>query len=110
MSMTLGEKIRKHRKEKGYSLDKLAEISGSSKSYIWELENRDERKPSAKKLTSIAQALGVTTDYLLDDKATPDDAVLREAFFRDFTRLEPDDQTRIRDIIASWSRRNDSSE
>jgi transcriptional regulator with XRE-family HTH domain len=102
MSTTLGEKIRKHRKEKGYSLDKLAELSESSKSYLWELENRETRKPSAEKITSIAQALGVTTDYLLDENATPDEAVLREAFFRDFTCLTPDDQERIRDIVATW--------
>jgi transcriptional regulator with XRE-family HTH domain len=35
---SLGEKLRKHRQEKGYSLDKLAEITDSSKSYLWELE------------------------------------------------------------------------
>ena len=61
-SFSLGEKIRHHRQEKGYSLDKLAELTESSKSYIWELESRDTRKPSAEKLTRIAQALSVTTD------------------------------------------------
>jgi len=40
MSTILGEKLRRLRKEKGYSLDKLAELSGSSKSYMWELENK----------------------------------------------------------------------
>ena len=35
MSTTLGEKIRRHRQEKGYSLDKLADITESSKIYIW---------------------------------------------------------------------------
>ena len=58
---------KRHRKDKGYSLDKLAELTESSKSYIWELENRDTRKPSGEKLTRIARALEVTTDYLLDD-------------------------------------------
>ena len=73
MATSLGEKIRRHRQEKGFSLDKLAELTESSKSYIWELENRDTRKPSAEKLTRIAQALSVTTDYLLDESATPTD-------------------------------------
>ena len=49
MTTTLGDKLRRHRQEKGYSLDKLAEITESSKSYLWELENRDTRKPSAEK-------------------------------------------------------------
>ncbi|XIA62052.1 helix-turn-helix domain-containing protein [Bradyrhizobium sp. TZ2] len=45
------------RKKKGYSLDELARLSGASKSYLWELENRDERKPSAEKLIDIARVL-----------------------------------------------------
>ena len=67
MGMSLGEKLKKHRKQKGYSLDQLAEVANTSKSYLWELENRETRKPSGEKLTLIAQALGVTTDYLLDE-------------------------------------------
>ena len=84
MTTSLGAKIKRHRKEKGYSLDKLAALTDSSKSYLWELENRDTRKPSGEKLTRIAQALEVTTDYLLDDSEEPGDEVLKEAFFRKF--------------------------
>ena len=105
--MTLGEKIKRHRSEKGYSLDKLAEITKSSKSYLWELENRDARRPSAEKLTKIAQALGVTTDYLLDDKATADDGVLQDAFFRSFNQLEDGDKEKIEQMIAVWGKKDD---
>lgn len=106
MATTLGEKLKHHRNEKGYSLDKLAEITGSSKSYLWELENRDARKPSAEKLTKIAQALGVTTDYLLDDKATADEDVLQEAFFRKFNQLEDDDKKKIEQMIDAWGKKD----
>ena len=47
MATTLGEKIRTLRKEKGYTLEKLAELTDSSKSYIWELENKSPPRPSA---------------------------------------------------------------
>lgn len=107
MASTLGEKLRKHRIEKGFSLDKLAELTESSKSYLWELENRDARKPSAEKLTKIAQALGVTTDYLFDDNATADDAVLKEAFFRKFNQLEDDDKKKIQQMVDLWGKKND---
>lgn len=107
MTSALGEKLRKHRTEKGYSLDKLAELTDSSKSYLWELENRDTRKPSGEKLTKIAQALGVTTDYLLDDHATVDDAILKEAFFRKFNQLEEDDKKKIQQMIDLWGKKND---
>ncbi len=107
MAPTLGEKLKHHRNKKGYSLDKLAKITNSSKSYLWELENRDTRKPSGEKLTKIAQALGVTTDYLLDDRATADEGVLKEAFFRKFNQLEDDDKRKIEQMIDAWGKRDD---
>jgi len=106
MTTSLGAKIKRHRQEKGYSLDKLAELTDSSKSYIWELENRDTRKPSGEKLTRIAQALEVTTDYLLDDTAEPGDEVLKEAFFRKFSKLKPEDQEKIQQMVDMWGKKD----
>jgi len=105
MTTSLGEKIKRHRQEKGYSLDKLAELTESSKSYIWELEKRDSRKPSGEKLTRIAQALEVTTDYLLDESADPDEKVVREAFFRKFSKLDSDDKKRVEEMIEAWGKK-----
>ena len=106
MTTSLGAKIKRHRQEKGYSLDKLAELTDSSKSYIWELENRDTRKPSGEKLTRIAQTLSVTTDYLLDDKTEPEEEVFKEAFYRSFKRLDADDQEKIKQMIDLWGKKN----
>ena len=106
MTTSLGAKIKRHRKEKGYSLDKLAALTDSSKSYLWELENRDTRKPSGEKLTRIAQALEVTTDYLLDDSQEPGDDVLKEAFFRKFSKLDPEDQQKINQMIDMWGKKD----
>ena len=106
MTTSLGAKIKRHRQEKGYSLDKLAALTDSSKSYLWELENRDTRKPSGEKLTRIAQALEVTTDYLLDDSAEPSDEVLKEAFFRKFSKLDPEDQQKINQMIDMWGKKD----
>jgi len=106
MTTSLGAKIKRHRQEKGYSLDQLAELTDSSKSYIWELENRDTRKPSGEKLTRIAQALDVTTDYLLDDSEEPSDQVLKEAFFRKFSKLDPEDQQKISQMIDLWGKKD----
>jgi transcriptional regulator with XRE-family HTH domain len=102
----LGDKLRKGRQDKGYSLDKLAEITGSSKSYLWELENRETRKPSAEKLTTIASALDLTTDYLLDEgTSAPDDEVFKNALFRNFKKLNPEDQKAIRETIERWGKK-----
>lgn len=104
MPETLGEKLRKHRQGKGYSLDDLARLTGSSKSYLWELENRPIR-PSAEKLAKIADVLSVTTDYLLDDNAEMDEQHVKEAFFRKFNKLDEDDKQRIQDMIDAWGKR-----
>lgn len=105
MTLSLQEKLKHHRQEKGLSLDKLAEITGCSKSYLWELENRETLKPSAEKLTQIAQALSVTIDYLLDKAANPDEEVLMEAFFRKFNKLTPEDKKRIQEMVENWGKK-----
>lgn len=110
MSKSLKTKLRELRNQKRYSLDALAEITGTSKSYLWELENRDTRKPSGEKITKIAQALGVTTDYLLDDSAIADDNVAQKAFFRKFNKLDESDKKKIEDIISMWSKKDGTTE
>jgi transcriptional regulator with XRE-family HTH domain len=103
VSNSLGNKIRILRKAKELTLEQLAEQTDSSKGYIWELENRDTRKPSAEKLMKIAEVLGVTTEFLLDDsKDSPDDSVMKKAFFRKFEKLGVDDQQRVMKIIEGW--------
>jgi transcriptional regulator with XRE-family HTH domain len=100
---TLAEKIRERRKAKGYTLEKLGELSDSSKSYIWELENKKPPRPSADKIAKIAAALGVTADYLVDEdeSASVPDAV-DQAFFRKYRKMNPITKERIRQIVDLW--------
>lgn len=104
MPPTLRDKLKKLRSDKGWSLDELARQSGASKSYLWELENRD-RRPSAEKLGDIARVLSVTTEYLLDDKAEFDDKQLAETFFRKFNRLEDQDKEKIVQMMELWGKK-----
>lgn len=112
MPNTLGDKIRKLRKDvKKLTLEELAEKTESSKGYIWELENRDTRKPSAEKLMKIAAVLGVTTEFLLDDtKSEPDDCVMKAALYRNFEKLDKDDQQKFMKIIEDWGAKNESAD
>jgi transcriptional regulator with XRE-family HTH domain len=100
MSTPLGEKIRALRKEKGYTLDKLAELSESSKSYIWELENKNPPRPSGEKISKIAAALGVTADYLLDtsESLSVEDAV-DTAFFRKYQQMDSATKEKLRKMM-----------
>jgi len=104
VSNNLGDKVRALRKAKDFTLEKLAELTYSSKGYIWELENRDTRKPSAEKLMKIAEVLGVTTEFLLDEnRSEPDDEVMKTAFFRKFGKLKEPDQKKLMKIIDEWA-------
>lgn len=101
MENNLGKKIRKLRKENLFSLENLANLSGMSKSYLWELENKRASNPTTNKLTKIATALGVTIEYLAGNKEL-DNSVLEKALFEKFMRLSDKDKKRIKDIIELW--------
>jgi len=103
MPTSLGEKIRRLRKEKKLSLERLGELTDSSKSYIWELENKAPPRPSADKIARIAAALGVTADYLVDTReSTPDASVVDDAFFRKYRNMDASTKEKIRQIVELW--------
>jgi transcriptional regulator with XRE-family HTH domain len=65
MKTILGHNITLLRKRKGLTLQGLADLIGTSKSYIWELENKSNH-PSVYLASKIAHTLGVSTDKLID--------------------------------------------
>ncbi len=103
MPTALGDKIRELRKKKSYTLERLAELTHSSKSYIWELENKNPPRPSAEKVARIAAALGVTSDYLVDPTGTTDVAeAADQAFFRRYRKMDPATKDKIRRMVDLW--------
>jgi transcriptional regulator with XRE-family HTH domain len=66
MKTILGQNITTLRKLKGLTLQELADKTGTSKSYIWELENLD-KVPSVYLISKIAKVLGRSTDKLLQN-------------------------------------------
>lgn len=103
MATTLGEKIHDLRKKKGLTLEQLGELTESSKSYIWELENKNPPRPSADKIAKIASALSVTADYLMDTReATPVPDVVDQAFFRKYRNMDPATKEKIRQMVELW--------
>lgn len=98
-----GSRIKQLRTEKEMTLDQLAEATKSSKSYIWELENKNPPRPSAEKLSAIAKALGVTVDYLLGtDEQTKADAE-DMAFFREYSDMPDETRKQLRDMAKILS-------
>ncbi len=101
--MAIGTRINKLRKQQGRTLQELADKTGSSKSYIWELENKSIR-PGADKLSKIADVLGTTADYLLS-KTTPMDAEAQRVL-DDYLSLTGKDKYLVREFIRLIKRSN----
>lgn len=104
MATTLGDRIRELRKKKGYTLEELAARSESSKSYIWELENKDPPRPSGEKLALIAKALDVTPDYLLGVETEVESAE-DKAFFRKYQKMTAIQKSQIREMLEIINRK-----
>lgn len=102
-----GARIKELRTEKKMTLDQLAAATVSSKSYIWELENKNPPRPSAEKLSAIAKALGVTVDYLFgadeQTKAEAEDV----AFFREYSEMPEQTRIQLRAIAKTLTVKKD---
>lgn len=65
--MDIGKRIAYFRKQKGYSVNKLANLSGVSQSYLRDIE-LDNKNPTVAFLTIICNALGISLqDFFNDD-------------------------------------------
>ena len=103
MPSPLGDKLRALRQQKKLSLEQLAELTDSSKSYIWGLDNKVAPNPAADKIGKLAAALDVTTEFLLSGaNANPDTQVVDEAFFRKYKTLPETTKKQIRKILDAW--------
>lgn len=100
----LSLRLKALRMEKKLTLDQLAAASGSSKSYIWELENKNPPRPSAEKLAEIAKVLGVTADYLIGSDEQNRDQAEDIAFFRQYSGLPDETRKVLRDMAESLSK------
>src|ERR1700732_1327333 len=67
---SLGERVRRRRKQLGLTAKELAQTSGVSPSYISHLERGRQDRPSLEVLGAIAVALGVSTSELLGEVLT----------------------------------------
>lgn len=100
MKETTGNKIRRLREDKGWTLDKLSKEAAVSKTSIWELEKDRQPKPAANSIKRIASTLGVSSDYLLG--STDDLSAITEQsddlFIEKFLKLSPRTKGKIKEI------------
>jgi transcriptional regulator with XRE-family HTH domain len=82
--LAIGQRLRQSRKERGFTLDVLAEKTGFSKSYLSQIENL-KREPSIGTLTKIARALSIEALFLIS-------GIHPEAGQPDFTLVRADER------------------
>lgn len=70
MTMTLGQRIQKGRKESGLSQEELAELLGVSRQAVSKWEN-DSGYPEMEKMIRLSQLYHVSLDYLVGNEQEP---------------------------------------
>lgn len=99
MTSSFSLRLRRLRKNSSLTMEGLAQAAGISKSYVWELENREVPHLSVKVLVDLAKALGVTTQDLMGEpppvQASPEDL----QFFRKYTNMDRADKDRLRKMV-----------
>ena len=96
---SFGDRLQKLRKAEKLTLETLATKIGSTKSYVWDLENKPTIRPSADLVHRIATALRTTVGVLMGE-ASPDDAPEQDqVFFRSYQKLKPDTKRRLSRIM-----------
>lgn len=74
----VSERVRKARKMRGYTSEKLSEMVGFASESLRHIENGSS-KPSLKKLYELAEALQVSMDYLTGRSPSFEDTVVTDS-------------------------------
>lgn len=119
----IGERIKSLREQKGYSITKLADLAGVSKSYLSYIERNVQNNPSLQVLSRIALHLDSNIEYLLGEEIPREReelldeewrAILKNAVDegmskRDFQTLKDlVRSTKWKEMMANSGYRNDS--
>ena len=103
MPKSFKEKVKEERERINLSLEELGERIGSSKSYMWELENKDSSRPSADKVFKLAEVFHVTPEYLMDEtgRIRREAEQLDKVFFSKFQKLKPENKELLKRFMDS---------
>lgn len=100
MAEGMAQRIKELRKEKGLTLEQVADIVGVGKSTVRKWETGMIANMKRDKIASLAKALGTTPEYLMgwaENKGSPDEQALTEGekTMLELFRLVPEDQQQL---------------
>ena len=99
MAETFGDRLQRLRNDQALTLEALAELIDSTKSYVWELENKPNIRPSAELVYKLAKALDTTVGVLLGEATVDDLSERDQVFFRSYQVLRPETKKRLSRIM-----------
>lgn len=99
MAETFQERLQRLRTREGLTLDELATQIGSTKSYVWELENKPNIRPSAELVYKVAKALKTTVGVLMGEPEPKDLSEQDQVFFRNYQELKPATKKQLSKIM-----------
>ncbi len=94
--MKIGERIAFFRNSKGYSVNKLANLSGVSQSYLRDIE-LGTRNPTIEFLSILCDTLDITLKEFFDDQ--PDDPLISQIY-----QLNPRQRKTLSDFLDSMKK------
>ena len=104
--MSLATRVAKLRREKGQSLQEVADAVEVSKAHIWELEKGRADNPSMGLVTKLADHFGVTVAYLAGEDIESSDADRQlQRIFRQAQKLDDTERAILDDMVGSLLRR-----
>lgn len=108
MSEKFSDRLRSAREQRNLSQTDLSKRSGLQPSAISHFET-GKRAPSFDNLRRLADALGVSIDYLLCRSASPDVSTPEaEQIFRNFSQMSTRDQHTLAQMAKLLANKNDS--
>lgn len=99
MAETFGGRLQRLRIEETLTLEGLAAEIDSTKSYVWELENKPTIRPSAELVYKLAKALNTTVGVLMGEASVDDVSEQDQVFFRKYQPLKPETKKQLSKIM-----------
>lgn len=109
MPENFGDRLQRLRARKGLTLEELAELVDSTKSYVWELENKPNIRPSAELVYKLSKALKTTVGALMGEKEPNELPEQDQVFFRNYQELRPETKERLSKIMDILAEEDDAT-
>lgn len=101
MAETFGTRLQRLREREKLTLDGLGKLIGSSKSYVWELENKPNIRPSAELVYKLSKALNTTVGVLMGEPELDEMPKRDQVFFRNYQSLSEETKDTLEKIMRA---------